>query len=483
MYKIEELNTLSVNELKSIAQKINLSEIDPKAEKKELIYKILDQQANISAKEKSTATPSFPKKNISPQGKNNYEKRPQPTTRSNYSNRGSNHNRNHTGNKFKSPQANDTLLKLIGELEGEGVLDIMPERYGFLRSSDYNCQASPDDIYISNSLITKCNLKRGDHVKGIIHPPKAGEKIFGMLEVTSVNGRTLEELRQRKDFQHLVPLFPKDKLITTSKSTQYATRIIDLFSPIGKGQRGMIVSPPKAGKTTILKQVAEGISQNHPEVYLMVVMIGERPEEVTNMRRSVKAEVLASTFDEPPEKQVKVATMAIEKAKRMVECGYDVVMILDSLTRLARAYNACTSTSGAILSGGMYQAPLFMVKKFFGAARNIEHGGSLTIIASALVETGSRMDDVIFEELKGTGNMELQLSRNLTNKNIYPAIDIRCSSTRRGEDMQKPAQLKFINMLRRVIGDMNSAGDALKFILDNMRGTDTNEQFLASIDH
>ena len=387
---------------------------------------------------------------------------------------------NHGKSKASSDFA--LLTSLIGTIEGEGVLDPL-DSYGFLRSSDYNYLSSPDDIYISRQLIKMWNMKKGDTVRGEIRLPREGERFLCMQEVTSVNGLSLEELRQRKGFRHLVPLFPQEKLRIIADPQDYSTRITDLVAPLGKGQRAMIVAPPKAGKTIILRQIANGISQNHPEVYLIILMVGERPEEVTDMRRNVKAEVIASTFDETHDKHVKVASMTIEKAKRLVECGRDVVVILDSLTRLGRAYNMNTPNSGKTLSGGIDANALHTPKRFFGAARNIEGGGSLTIIASALIETGSRMDEVIFEEFKGTGNQELVLNRTIAEKGIYPAIDIQASSTRRAEELHSPEQFKFIRVLRSAIADMPTPEEALKSIIQQMKGTKSNEEFLASLDY
>ncbi len=377
----------------------------------------------------------------------------------------------------------NSLQTFSGLIDGEGVLDLMTEGYGFLRSSDYNYLSSPDDVHVSHTLVKKWGLLKGDFVQGSLRPPKENEKYFSMVDINRVNGCSLEELRKRIHFHNLVPLFPEKKFNLSYKPNQYAARLMEMFIPIGFGQRSLIIAQPKAGKTTILKEIANGISKNHPDVYLIVLMIGERPEEVTDMQRSVQAEVVASTFDEQHDNHIKVAMLTVEKAKRLVECGHDVVIILDSITRLARAFNTSTPSSGKVLSGGVDANALHIPKRIFGAARNIENGGSLTIIASALIDTGSRMDEVILEEFTGTGNMELLLSRNLANKGIYPAIDILRSSTRRGEDMQNPEEAKLANMLRRIMGDMKSPEEALSFLLDNMKGTATNEEFLASIRH
>jgi transcription termination factor Rho len=378
----------------------------------------------------------------------------------------------------------DEYLKNIKEFEGiienEGVLETLQDGYGFLRSSDYNYLASPDDIYVSPSQIKLFGLKTGDTVKGEIRPPKDGEKYFALLKVSSVNGKTTEEIRDRVAFEYLTPLFPQEKLNLSTKPDNYSTRILDLFAPIGKGQRGMIVAQPKTGKTVLLKNVANAIAENHPECFLIILLIDERPEEVTDMARSVKAEVIASTFDEQAERHVKVASMVLEKAKRMVECGHDVVILLDSLTRLARAYNTVVPSSGKILSGGVDANALHKPKRFFGAARNVENGGSLTIIATALIDTGSKMDEVIFEEFKGTGNMELVLDRKLSNKRVYPAIDVPGSGTRREDLLMDKEELSRVWILRKFMNDMTSP-EAMEFLLSRMKGTRNNDEFLVSM--
>lgn len=371
-------------------------------------------------------------------------------------------------------------IEFDGIIQGEGVLEMMPDGYGFLRSSDYMYLSSPDDIYVSPSQIKLFGLKTGDTVFGAVRPPKEGEKYFALLKVESINGKSPEEVRDRVPFDYLTPLFPFEKLNLFTQPSNYSTRIMDLFTPIGKGQRGLIVAQPKVGKTMLLKEVANAIAQNHPECYLMVVLIDERPEEVTDMERSVKAEVIASTFDEPAEKHVKVSTIALQKAKRLVECGHDVVILLDSITRLARAHNTVAPASGKVLSGGVEANAMQKPKQFFGAARKIEFGGSLTILATALIETGSKMDEVIFEEFKGTGNMELQLDRRLANKRIYPAIDMVASSTRRDDLLLDRDVLKRMNILRLYINDMNTE-EAMTELLKRMRGTKSNEEFLASM--
>ncbi len=410
------------------------------------------------------------------------EKKPQPKRRENENdNSGSNDRKEHRNDhRAKKAQFNEDIKDFDGVIENEGVLEIMQDGYGFLRSSDYHYLASPDDIYVSPSQIKLFGLKTGDTVKGQIRPPKDGEKYFALLRVSSVNGKTTEEIRDRVAFEYLTPLFPEQKLNLSTKPDNYSTRILDLFAPIGKGQRGMIVAQPKTGKTVLLKNVANAIAENHPEVYLMILLIDERPEEVTDMARSVKAEVIASTFDEQAEKHVKVSSIVLEKAKRMVECGHDVVILLDSITRLARAYNTVVPSSGKILSGGVDANALHKPKRFFGAARNVENGGSLTIIATALIETGSKMDEVIFEEFKGTGNMELQLDRKLSNKRVYPAIDVPASGTRREDLLMDKEELSRVWILRKFMSDMNSA-EAMEFLLSKMKGTRNNDEFLISM--
>jgi transcription termination factor Rho len=371
-------------------------------------------------------------------------------------------------------------IEFDGVIFAEGVLEMMPDGYGFLRSSDYNYLSSPDDIYVSPSQIKLFGLKTGDTVHGSVRPPKEGEKYFALLKVETINGKSPDEVRDRVPFDYLTPLFPFEKLNLFVAPNNLSTRIIDLFTPIGKGQRGLIVAQPKTGKTMLLKEIANSIAANHPECYLMIVLVDERPEEVTDMERSVKAEVIASTFDEPAEKHVKVSTMALQKAKRLVECGHDVVILLDSITRLARAHNTVAPASGKVLSGGVEANAMQKPKQFFGAARKIENGGSLTIIATALVDTGSKMDEVIFEEFKGTGNMELQLDRRLSNKRIFPAIDIVASSTRRDDLLLEKDVLQRMWVLRNHIADMNPE-EAINTLLKNMKGTKDNTEFLISM--
>lgn len=380
------------------------------------------------------------------------------------------------------PQVPEKVFDFDGILSGVGVLEMMPDGYGFLRSSDYNYLASPDDIYVSPAQVKLFGLKTGDVVEGPIRPPKEGEKYFPLVKVDRINGRSPEYVRDRVPFDHLTPLFPEEKFNLTGKSqgNDISCRVVDMFAPIGKGQRGLIVAQPKTGKTMLLKDIANAIAANHPEVYMMILLIDERPEEVTDMARSVKAEVISSTFDEPAERHVKVASIVLEKAKRMVECGHDVVILLDSITRLARAYNTVSPASGKVLSGGVDANALHKPKRFFGAARNIENGGSLTIIATALTDTGSKMDDVIFEEFKGTGNMELQLDRKLSNKRIFPAVDITASSTRRDDLLLSQDTLNRMWILRKYLSDMNSI-EAMTFIKDRMEKTSSNEELLLSM--
>jgi transcription termination factor Rho len=383
--------------------------------------------------------------------------------------------------KAYPPRRNEVFnIEFDGVILAEGVLEMMPDGYGFLRSSDYNYLSSPDDIYVSPSQIKLFGLKTGDTVYGAVRPPKEGEKYFALLKVETINGKSPEEVRDRVPFDYLTPLFPHEKLRLFTTSDNYSTRIMDMFTPLGKGQRGLIVAQPKVGKTVLLKEVANAIAANHPEVYLMVVLIDERPEEVTDMERSVKAEVIASTFDEPAEKHVKVSAIALQKAKRLVECGHDVMILLDSITRLARAHNTVAPASGKVLSGGVEANAMQKPKQFFGAARKIENGGSLTILATALIETGSKMDEVIFEEFKGTGNMELQLDRRLANKRIFPAIDPVASSTRRDDLLLEKDMLSRIYLLRNYMADMNTE-EAMNELLKRMRGTKDNYEFIASM--
>lgn len=408
----------------------------------------------------------------------------EPVAKAPVQNNNQNQNQNQSAkqnNNQNQAQSQDKSFEFDGILSATGVLEIMQEGYGFLRSSDYNYMSSPDDIYISQSQIRLFGLKTGDIVEGPIRPPKEGEKFFPLVKVDKINGRTPDEVRDRVPFDHLKPLFPNEKFsLTNGRNDNFSCRVVDLFSPIGKGQRGLIVAQPKTGKTTLLKDIANAIANNHPEVYMIVLLIDERPEEVTDMERSVNAEVIASTFDEPADRHVKIAEIVLNKAKRMVECGHDVVILLDSITRLARAYNTVQPASGKVLTGGVDANALHKPKRFFGAARNIENGGSLTIIATALTETGSKMDDVIFEEFKGTGNMELQLDRKLSNKRVFPAVDIISSSTRRDDLLLDKDTLSRMWVLRNFLSDMNSV-EAMQFLENRLKKTINNEEFLISM--
>ena len=533
MYNIDELNVRLLSELKEIAEELGVKNFK-KLPKKDLIYKILDQQAIIPENdlpdkkpvedkpEPKKASPKIPKReNVTRNedtGKSDGEildsfnvkiedSTPEPAEKparqpvekpagkvekpaQKPNERGgrrdsrppkdrSDQNRN--DNQKRDPKHKKSNIKdFDGLILNEGVLEIMQDGYGFLRSSDYNYLSSPDDIYVSPSQIKLFGLKTGDSVKGQIRPPKEGEKYFALLRVETVNGKTTDEIRDRVPFEYLTPLFPDERLRLSTKPNENSTRLLDMFAPIGKGQRGMIVAQPKTGKTVLLKQIANAIAKNHPECYLIILLIDERPEEVTDMARSVNAEVISSTFDEQAERHVKVSNLILEKAKRMVECGHDVVILLDSITRLARAYNTVVPSSGKILSGGVDANALHKPKRFFGAARNVENGGSLTIIATALIETGSKMDEVIFEEFKGTGNMELQLDRKLSNKRVYPAIDVPASGTRREDLLLDKETLQRVWILRRFMADMNS-NEAIEFLLDRMKGTESNEEFLISM--
>ena len=392
-----------------------------------------------------------------------------------------NQNQNNQQNQNRRQMQEERMYDFGDVLRGEGVLEIMPDNYGFLRSSDYNYLASPDDIYVSQSQIKLFGLKTGDVVEGVIRPPREGEKYFPLVKVFRINGLEPSVARDRVPFEHLTPLFPDEKFtLCNGKNDNLSARVVDMFAPIGKGQRALIVAQPKTGKTILLKDIANSIAANHPEAYMIMLLIDERPEEVTDMARSVKAEVIASTFDEPAEHHVKIASIVIEKAKRMVECGHDVVIFLDSITRLARAYNTVAPASGKVLSGGVDANALHKPKRFFGAARNIENGGSLTIVATALIDTGSKMDEVIFEEFKGTGNMELQLDRNLSNKRIFPAVNIVASSTRRDDLLLDQTTLDRMWILRKYLSDMNPI-EAMEFVKDRLENTQDNAEFLASM--
>jgi len=531
MYDISQLNDLLVPELHDIAEQVGIQ--PKKLNKQDLIQAILDKQSSMS-KEKTPSedkpkrkriikgaaempeppanTPA-PRKEAGPRGRKPAEKPQTVETGNQQPSQEEEDLQPLTGEQSTIPAAIAQMLQeediqqpevameepvfrhearrepkpqpvfnieFDGVVQGEGVLEMMPDGYGFLRSSDYNYLSSPDDIYVSPSQIKLFGLKTGDTVYGSVRPPKEGEKYFALLKVNTINGKSPEEVRDRVPFDYLTPLFPFEKLNLTTKSDNYSTRIMDLFTPIGKGQRGLIVAQPKTGKTMLLKELANAIADNHPECYLMIVLVDERPEEVTDMERSVNAEVIASTFDEPAEKHVKVSTIALNKAKRLVECGHDVVILLDSITRLARAHNTVAPSSGKVLSGGVEANAMQKPKQFFGAARKIEHGGSLTIIATALVDTGSKMDEVIFEEFKGTGNMELQLERKLSNRRIYPAIDIVGSSTRRDDLLLDKDTFQRMWILRKHMADMNPE-EALNTLLKNMKGTKDNAEFLTSM--
>lgn len=415
------------------------------------------------------------KRNSRDNNRNNNNSRDKNNRNNNRNQKDNNHGNKDSRNRYREPD-----YEFEGIIESEGVLDIMQDGYGFLRSSDYNYLASPDDIYVSQSQIRLFGLKTGDTVLGVIRPPKEGEKYFPLIRVSKINGLSPNIVRDRVSFEHLTPLFPTEKFNLAERQASISTRVMDMFAPIGKGQRGMIVSQPKTGKTMLLKDVANAIAANHPEVYQIVLLIDERPEEVTDMQRNVKGEVVASTFDKEAHEHVKVANIVLEKAKRLVECGHDVVILLDSITRLARAYNTVQPASGKILSGGVDANALHKPKRFFGAARNIEGGGSLSIIATALTETGSKMDEVIFEEFKGTGNMELQLDRNIANRRIFPAIDLTSSSTRRDDLLHSKDTSQRLWVLRKYLADMNPV-EAMEFMSERIRTTKNNEEFLISM--
>lgn len=427
-----------------------------------------------SPKEEKPAAPA-PATTPAPQG--DYQNRERNRERR-FTEQNNNQQNNFQQNQYRNQ--NNEYTEFDSAITAEGVLEIMQEGYGFLRSSDYDYLSSPDDVYVGQSQIKAFALKTGDTVRGKVRPPREGEKFFPLTKVEMINGLEPTIVRDRIPFDYLTPLFPHERLNLSGENSTMSTRIMDMFAPIGKGQRGLIVAQPKTGKTVLLKEVANAIAANHPEVYLIVLLIDERPEEVTDMARSVKAEVISSTFDEPAEKHVKIANLVLEKAKRLVECGHDVVIVLDSITRLARAYNTTAPASGKILSGGVDSNALHKPKRFFGAARKIEKGGSLTIIATALIDTGSRMDEVIFEEFKGTGNMELQLDRKLSNKRVYPAIDLVASSTRREDLLLDRKMLERMWVLRNHLADMNPM-EAMEFLLERLRGTKSNEEFLISM--
>jgi transcription termination factor Rho len=530
MYELATLKTKKLSELQEIAKKIGIKRIAG-LKKLDLVYQIVDfiaskpdeetnsktiqaKQNNKSVNQKSEDTkheghkPENQKK-TSQQNHISQKSRPNNNSDNKLENRNPHKKEAHSNNKFKktgnqnnNPNQKNSInngnrgdhnhnkdnrsryrqpdFEFDGIVQTEGVLDMMTEGYGFLRSSDYNYLSSPDDVYVSQSQIRLFGLKTGDTVLGSVRPPKEGEKYFPLIKVDKINGLDPKVVRDRVSFQHLTPLFPQEKFNLADKQSTISSRIMDLFCPIGKGQRGMIVSQPKTGKTMLLKDIANAIAANHPEVYQLILLIDERPEEVTDMQRNVDGEVVASTFDEPAERHVKVANIVLEKAKRLVECGHDVVILLDSITRLARAYNTVQPASGKILSGGVDANALHKPKRFFGAARNIENGGSLSIIATALTETGSKMDEVIFEEFKGTGNMELQLDRRIANRRIFPAIDLVSSSTRRDDLLLDENTIKRMWIMRKYLADMNPV-EAMEFINDRFTRTQSNEEFLISM--
>ena len=472
MYDIKMLKAKKLAELIEIAEQIGLK--DMKGMKKQ---DLIDAITKNPDEEKSSLDPQAQVEEIK---QNNLDKRPRNGSNKSHHNKNFSNKKEDNFNKDNRRKYKEPDFEFDGIIESEGVLEIMQDGYGFLRSSDYNYLSSPDDIYVSQSQIKLFGLKTGDTVHGTVRPPKDGEKYFPLIKVNKINGLNPEVVRDRVSFEHLTPLFPEEKFNISSKESTISTRIIDLFSPIGKGQRGMIVSQPKTGKTMLLKDVANAIAANHPEVFQIILLIDERPEEVTDMQRNVKGEVVASTFDEPADRHVRVANIVLEKAKRLVECGHDVVILLDSITRLARAYNTVQPASGKILSGGVDANALHKPKRFFGAARNIENGGSLSIISTALTETGSKMDEVIFEEFKGTGNMELQLDRRISNRRIFPAIDLVSSSTRRDDLLLDENTIQRMWIMRKYLADMNPV-EAMEFINDRFKKTKNNEEFLISM--
>ena len=520
MYSIQDLKKKKLQDLHAVAEKLELSDIK-NYKKEDLIYEILDKQATIPTsntgsknvkkepkisvkktqnkpkeaainkpkeaainkpKEVAINKPKEAAINKSKEGeKENNQNIVPPKKREWKKNHSSEDSRNRHDNHKHDDKKKETLdYDFESKVVGEGVLERMADGYGFLRSSDYNYLNSPDDIYVSQSQVKLFGLKTGDTVLGEIRPPKEGEKFFPLVKVLKINNLDPNVVRDRVAFEHKTPLFPDEKFKMIDSKSTTSTRLIDLFSPIGKGQRGLIVAQPKTGKTVLLKEIANSIAANHPEVYQIVLLIDERPEEVTDMARTVSGEVISSTFDEPAERHVKVANIVLEKAKRLVECGHDVVILLDSITRLARAYNTVAPASGKILSGGIDANALHKPKRFFGAARNIENGGSLTIIATALVETGSKMDEVIFEEFKGTGNMEMQLDRSISNRRIYPAIDLVNSGTRREDLLMSKEKMQRLWILRKHLADMKPI-EAMEFIKDRLEGTNNNEEFLISM--
>ena len=526
MFEISQLKEKKLPELQEIAKNLNVPKFRS-LKKLDLIYQILDVQAaspttevkeepkrsqkpkrerinkpaqnqqknsnteraqEKNQKNNNTKNSSKDNENATakePHNKPKQQKQQKHNNGQNHQNKNNSNNNNHqrkenNGNKDNRNRYKEPDFEFEAIIESEGVLDVMSDGYGFLRSSDYNYLSYPDDIYVSQSQIRLFGLKNGDTVLGHVRPPKEGEKYFPLIRVSKINGLDPQVVRDRVAFEHLTPLFPQEKFNIAEKQSTISTRIMDLFSPIGKGQRGMIVSQPKTGKTMLLKDVANAIAANHPEVYQMILLIDERPEEVTDMQRNVQGEVIASTFDKEAHEHVKIANIVLEKAKRLVECGYDVVILLDSITRLARAYNTVQPASGKILSGGVDANALHKPKRFFGAARKIENGGSLSIIATALTETGSKMDEVIFEEFKGTGNMELQLDRKISNRRIFPAIDLTSSSTRRDDLLLDEKTIQRMWVMRKYLADMNPV-EAMEFINDRFKQTRNNEEFLISM--
>ena len=498
MFEISKLKEKKLSELQEIAENLKISKFKT-LKKLDLVYKILDHQAsnpeekdNVQEDKPNKPNPKFKtrkKPHRSEDGKESEEKNSSDEKNNRVekkhhtSKKDGNQRKPKTepnGNRDKRNRYKEPDFEFDAIIESEGVLDVMQDGYGFLRSSDYNYLSSPDDIYVSQSQIRLFGLKKGDTVLGNVRPPKEGEKYFPLIQVNKINGLDPKIVRDRVSFEHLTPLFPEEKFNLADKNNTISTRVMDLFSPIGKGQRGMIVSQPKTGKTMLLKDIANAIAANHPEVYQLILLIDERPEEVTDMQRNVKGEVIASTFDKEANEHVRIANIVLEKAKRLVECGYDVVILLDSITRLARAYNTVQPASGKILSGGVDANALHKPKRFFGAARNIENGGSLSIIATALTETGSKMDEVIFEEFKGTGNMELQLDRNISNRRIFPAIDLTSSSTRRDDLLLDEKTVQRMWVMRKYLADMNPV-EAMEFVNERFKQTLNNEEFLISM--
>ena len=494
MYTLEELNNKKVADLKKIGENLNIPKVE-KLKKQELTYAILDHQAENSkindeirkhdSKKKNEVRKHDSKKKNEVRQHDSKKKNEVSKNDSKKKNEVSKNNNQKNNNQTKQNNQNKPVSKydydFDGIIETEGVIEIMPDGYGFMRSSDYHYLTSPDDVYVSHSQIKLFGLITGDTINGTVRPPKTGEKYFPLINVERINGCDPRIVRDRIPFHHLKPLFPNEKFnLLGNGHNNITTRMLDIFTPIGKGQRGLIVAQPKTGKTVLLKDIANAIADNHPEVYMIILLIDERPEEVTDMERNVNAEVIASTFDEPASRHVKVADIVLEKAKRMVECGHDVVILLDSITRLARAYNTVQPASGKILSGGVDANALHKPKRFFGAARKIEKGGSLTILATALTETGSKMDEVIFEEFKGTGNMELQLDRKISNRRIFPSVDLVSSSTRREDLLIKTEHIQRIWVLRNYLADMNPV-EAIEFMKDRLEKTQDNNEFLITM--